>query len=85
MLGPTRLLSLAVTALSYSQATNALQSRAGIRDRSNAALKAHMESMRASVLAQKPNGTSPGVQNITFSNPKASGELPSRSSGVTLR
>jgi len=31
-----------------------------------------MDSMKASVLAQQPNGTAPGVQNITFSNPKAS-------------
>src|ERR1700754_3513794 len=73
MLGPGRLLSLTVVALSLIPTTHAFKNLNKLRERQNAALKAHMESIRVSVLAQKPNGTAPGVQNITFSNPKASG------------
>jgi carboxypeptidase D len=75
LLGPWRLFSFTLTALGSISGCYAIQNPAKLRERSNAALTAHMESMKASVLAQKPNGTVPGVQNITFSNPKASGAL----------
>jgi hypothetical protein len=84
MLGPSRLVSLLVAAVTCSVPVSyAAQARslASLRDRSNAALAAHMQAMKASVLAQKPNGTAPGVQNITFSNPKASGSLSSAVAG----
>ena len=48
-----------------------------LRMRSNNALKRHMEQMRSSVLEQRAtsaSGPAHGVQNITFKNPKASGE-----------